>query len=126
MICTLVGFKNQFLIENRLVHLLMETSLWPPPFLFHLFLLLMMSLDLIWNSVGRGHEIGTKDDIHLNSGGVAPPCSSDSLSLCPTDLRMALPSSFFEMVPSPFLSKRENTSLNSLICSSDNWAAIVA
>ena len=80
-------------------------------------------VDLRWNSVGRGHEIGTKDDIYSFE---IPPCSSDSLSLCPTDLRMALPSSLFEMVPSPFLSKRENTSLNSLICSSVNLAAIVA
>ena len=101
----------------------MEKSLWWPPLLFHLFLIQMMCLDLRWNSVGRGHEIGTKDDIYSFE---IPPCSSDSLSLCPTDLRMALPSSLFEMVPSPFLSKRENTSLNSLICPSVNLAAIVA
>ena len=35
----------------------MEKSLRWPPFLFHLFLIQMMCLDLGWNSVGRGHEI---------------------------------------------------------------------
>jgi len=50
-------------------------------------------------------------------------CSSASVGFCPSD-RMTVPSSLVVMVPSPSLSKRENASLNSAICSSVSWSAI--
>merc|ERR1712210_292908 len=49
-------------------------------------------------------------------------CSSASVGFCPRDL-ITVPSSLVVMVPSPSLSKRENASLNSLICSSVSWSA---
>ena len=38
-------------------------------------------------------------------------------------MELTVPSSLVVMVPSPSLSKRENASLNSAICSSVNWSA---
>ena len=50
--------------------------------------------------------------------------SSASVGFWPRE-RMTVPSSLVVMVPSPSLSKREKASLNSAICSSVSWSAIV-
>merc|ERR1712210_229646 len=51
-------------------------------------------------------------------------CSSASVGFCPRDL-ITVPNSLVVMVPSPSLSKREKASLNSAICSSVSWSAIL-
>ncbi len=50
--------------------------------------------------------------------------SSASVGFCPRDL-ITVPNSLVVMVPSPSLSKRLKASLNSAICSSVSWSAIV-
>merc|ERR1719237_915023 len=50
--------------------------------------------------------------------------SSASVGFCPSDL-ITVPNSLVVMVPSPSLSKRENASLNSAICSSVSWSAVL-
>ena len=50
--------------------------------------------------------------------------SSASVGFWPRE-RITVPSSLVVMVPSPSLSKREKASLNSAICSSVSWSAIV-
>ncbi|CAM9730350.1 unnamed protein product [Ectocarpus sp. 13 AM-2016] len=50
--------------------------------------------------------------------------SSASVGFCPSE-RMTVPSSLVVMVPSPSLSKRLKASLNSAICSSVSWSAMV-
>merc|ERR1719400_2948905 len=51
--------------------------------------------------------------------------SSASVGFWPKDL-ITVPNSLVVMVPSPSLSKREKASLNSAICSSVSWSAMVS
>ena len=64
----------------------------------------------------------------LDSGpNCAWPClEKRSLSSLAAERGVFPPNSFVVIVPSPSLSKRENASLNSAICSSVNWSAIAS
>ena len=71
-------------------------------------------------SIWRGRETIVSN---LTPRRASIAASSASVGFWPRE-RITVPSSLVVMVPSPSLSKRENASLNSAICSSVSWSAI--